>query len=189
MPAVARGWEQRRGDLQDQLERRWVGWPDLDGNQLLLLNAGHEDGGSVRGRAPYLLPGLGDFVAKIAQHRRGTPHNAAVGRRVPKRMDLLCNVVLVSGQVLSQVRQLAADQRADAEDHRKGEYDHGNDGKHAIDVPTAQQQHRRPERETQEYGEGQGHEDFPPEIECRNGNDGDDQHPQTSKRSTGGMDR
>ena len=43
--------EQRRGDMQDQLERRRVGLSDLDGNRLLLLNARREDGGSVLGQA------------------------------------------------------------------------------------------------------------------------------------------
>src|SRR5712671_7366125 len=54
--------EQRPGELQDELERRRVGWADLYGNRLLLLNARREDGGSVRGRAPYFLPGLGKLV-------------------------------------------------------------------------------------------------------------------------------
>ena len=94
-------------------------------------------GRSVRCRAACLVPGLGNLVAEIAQHRRGTPDNAAAGRRVPKRMDLLCNVGLVSGQVLGQVPKLAADHRADAEDRPEGEHHHADDGQHAIDVPTA----------------------------------------------------
>src|SRR4029077_7794712 len=141
--------EQRRGELQDQLERRRVGLADLDGNRLLLLNARRKDGGSVSERGRYLLTGLSDLVAEIAQHRRGTPDNAAARRRVPKRMDLLCDVVLVPGQVLGQMRKLAADQRGDAEDQREGEHDYGNDREHAIDAPTAQQQQRRPERSSQ----------------------------------------
>jgi hypothetical protein len=180
--------EQRPGELQDQLERRRVGLADLDGNRLLLLNARREDGGSVRGRAPDHLARLGDLVAEIAQHRRGAPDNAAAGRPVPKRMDFLCNVVLVSGQVLGQMRKLAADQRADAKDHQEGEHDHDNDGEHAIEVPTAQQHHRRPERKTQEEGEGHRNKDFPPEVERGYGNNADGQRPQTGKRRTGGMD-
>ncbi len=180
--------EQRRGDLQDELERRRVGLADLDGNRLLLLNARREDGGSVRGRARDHLAGLGDLVAELGQHRRGTPDNAAAGRRVPKRMDLLCNIVLVSGQVLGQLRKLATNQRADAEDHGEGEHDHDNDGEHAIDVPTAQQQHRRPKRETQEHRQGYWDKDFPPEVERRNGNNADGQGPQTGKRGTGRTD-
>jgi hypothetical protein len=89
--------EQRPGDLQDQLDGRRVGWADFDGNRLLLLGAGREDGRFVRCRAPDHLTGLGDLIAKIAQHRRGAPDNTAAGRRVPKRMDFLCNVGLVSG--------------------------------------------------------------------------------------------
>ena len=103
-------------------------------------------------------------------------------------MDLFCDVGMVSGQVLGQLRELAADQRADAKDHREGEHDHHNNGKHAIDVPIAQQQHRRPERKAQEHGEGHRDEDFPSEVKRRNCNDTDGQGPQTGKRGTGGMD-
>src|SRR6202011_543250 len=90
--------EQRRGDLQDQLERRWVGLADLDGNRLLLPYTGRQDGRSVGCRSAYLLTGLGDLIAEIAQHCGGTSDNAATGRRVPKRMDLFCDVGMVSGQ-------------------------------------------------------------------------------------------
>jgi len=62
------------------------------------------------------------------------------------------------------MRKLAADQRADPDDHGEGEHHHDNDGKHAIDVPTAQQQHRWPERETQQEGEGHRDKDFPPDL-------------------------
>ena len=86
------------------------------------------------------------------------------------------------------MRKLGPDHRADAEDHREGDDDDGNDRKHAVDAPTAQQQHRRPERKTQEEGEGHRDKDFPPEIERRNGNDADGQGPQTGKRGTGRMD-
>jgi hypothetical protein len=103
-------------------------------------------------------------------------------------MDLRGNVGLVSRQVLGQVCQLAADHRADAEDHRKGKHDHGNDGNHAVDMPTAQQQHWRPEGKTQEDGERHRDKDFPPEVERRNGNHPDGQGPQPRKRGTGGTD-
>jgi hypothetical protein len=96
--------EQRPSDLQDELERRRIGWADLDGNRLWLLYTGREDGRSVRGRAPDLLTGLGDLIAEIAQHRRGTPDNAFAGRRVPKRMDLLGDVGVVPWQILGQLR-------------------------------------------------------------------------------------
>jgi hypothetical protein len=66
MPAVARGWSSGAATCRISWSGVGVGWPDLDGNRLLLLNARREDGGSVLGPAPYLLAGLGDLVAEIA---------------------------------------------------------------------------------------------------------------------------
>ncbi len=45
-----------------------------------------------------------------------------------------------------------------------------------------------PERKTQQDGESHRNKDFPPEVERRNGNDGDGQGPQTRRRGAGGMD-
>ena len=109
---------------------------------------------------------------------------------IESRREWIFSVMLVwyRGQVLGQVRELAADHPTDAEDQREGEDDHGDDGNHAIDVPTPQQQHRRPERKTQQDGESHRNKDFPPEIERCNGNDADGQGTQTRWRGLGGVE-
>ena len=188
MPAVARGWSS--GPATSRMS-----WTAVGSDGRISTGTGFccwTPGARTAGRFAAVLPALSRGLVislprslSIVAVRPTTPVLVVVSRS-----EWIFSVMLVwyPGRFSARCASWVADHRADAEDHREGDHDHGNDGKHAIDAPTAQQQHRRPERKAQKEGEGHRDKDFPPEIERRNGNDADGQGPQTGKRGTGRMD-
>ena len=114
--------------------------------------------------------------------------NPSVARRMSKRVNLLRDIGLIAGQLPCQVRELGADEGAEPADDREGEDDDANYRGHPAEVPAAQQQNRRPKRETQKDREGHRNKDFPPKIEACDDDDGNRQSPEAHGWSVGGTD-
>jgi hypothetical protein len=98
-------------------------------------------------------------------------------------VDLVGNIALVLRQILGQVRDLAANESDDAEDHEKREQDGGNNRGYTTEMPPAQQRDQWPERETQKNCQCKRYDDFSCEIQRPDGNDTDGQSPQRRRRS------
>ena len=167
---------QRADDGLDDLQCRRIGLMYFDRHRLRRLGGMRHLICLIcrgRGLAVGRRRGPGDLAGETPQHARRASDDAAAGGRTAQRVDLVFDVALIGRQILGQVRELAANDRADAEDHQKRQQDRRNDRGYAAEVPSAQQQHQRSEREAQQDRQRKRHKDLASKVQRRDDDDAD----------------
>ena len=162
--------DKRADHRLDQFARGRLGLLHDDGDRLAFL--GRDNAILLRGLLGLLLLRLFDLAAKVAQHPRGTLEQTSARRRFHEGIDLALDIGLIGGQARGEVRDLQADDPHEADDQHEGQRHHEEDGRQIGHAQPPQPADRRRQREAQEDGERDRHEDVSAEIEAGDHGDG-----------------
>ncbi|VUD74956.1 hypothetical protein MET9862_05591 [Methylobacterium symbioticum] len=113
--------------------------------------------------------------AEILHEIDDAGERAGLGGGAAQSRHLVPHGERVARQVGSELRALARDEAADAEQGAERDRDHEQHGERPRHAQAPQHPHRRHQHEAQQDGEGEGHEDVAPEIE-RGHHGHDEQH-------------